>query len=115
MQKMTEEIKRQLSEGNIKGVEIDDFPEIEKLLCAVPTSRSPNQPNYGMSKIPGVNLLSTFQEIEISQIAAVEELGETLKDAVVTIGVNRTETRQDEWQFDEMFCRVTDRSWALRS
>ena len=85
MQKMTQNIKRQLNEGKIKGVGISDFPEIEKLLSAAPTGESPNPLDTGLSKIPGLNFLSTFQGVEISQIAAVEGMGETLKDAVVTM------------------------------
>ena len=84
-QRMTSNIKRQLTEGNIKSVGIDDFPGIEKLLFAEPTGDSPNPLDTGLSKIPGLNFLSTFHGIETSQIAAVEGMGETLKDAVVTM------------------------------
>ena len=85
MQRMTENIKHQLNEGKIKGVGIDDFPEIEKLLFAAPSGESPNPLDSGLSKIPGLNFLSTFQGVGIGQIAAVEGMGETLKDAVVTM------------------------------
>jgi hypothetical protein len=84
-QKINSNIKRQLNEGKINGVGIDDFPEIEKLLFAAPTGESPNPLDTGLSKIPGLNFLSTFQGIEMNEIVAVEGMGETLKDAVVTM------------------------------
>lgn len=85
MQSMSRNIRRQVEEGKVKGFSLDDFTEIEKMLSAGPSGESPNPLDSTLAQLSGLNFISTFEGIEMSQVMAVDGLGETVKDGVVTM------------------------------
>ena len=85
MSRISQNVKDQVKKGAVKGVSIDDFSHVEESLFASPSGESPNPLDTALSKLPGLSFLNTFQGIEINQIAAVGGLGETTKDAVITM------------------------------
>ena len=84
-QKISDNIERQLQQSSIKNVSIKDLPVIKDLLFAVPSSSTPNPLDAGIAKIPGISYLGTFEDISIDEIAVADGMGETLKDAVISL------------------------------
>jgi hypothetical protein len=82
---MSENIETQLNKGNIGKVGLKNMPNIKPIFFAPPTGESPNPLDSGLANIPGIDILNTFEGIEISGIAAVDGMGNTLKDAIVSI------------------------------
>ena len=85
MQRVSDNVEQQLQKGSIKGVGMKDFPAIKKLLFAPPGAEAPNPLDAGLAKIPGIGYIDTFEGISISELAAADGMGETLKDAVVSL------------------------------
>ena len=85
LQRLSDNIERQLQKGSIKGVGMKDFPEIKKMLFAPPGGAAPNPLDAGLARIPGIGYVDTFEGINISELAAADGMGETLKDAVVSL------------------------------
>lgn len=80
--RLTANIERQLQKSPIKGIGMN---EISSLLLSPPSGESPNPLDSGLAKLPGVSFLALFEGIDVSEIAAAEGMGETLKDAVVSM------------------------------
>lgn len=85
LERMGKNIEAQLKMGEIKGVGMKDLPGIKQVLFAPPTGESPNPLDSGLAKIPGISFIGTFEGISISEIAAADGMGNTLKDAVVSL------------------------------
>lgn len=83
--KLSTSIERQIEQGQIKGLGTDDFPAIKELFFASPSADSPNPLDTGLAKIPGLGFVNTFHEIDVNEIAAADGMGETLKDAVISL------------------------------
>ena len=84
-QKISDNIEKQLKNGNIGKVGIKDFEEIKQLLFAPPGAETPNPLDSGIAKVPGISYLGTFNDVDINEIAAADGMGETLKDAVISL------------------------------
>ena len=85
IERVSENVETQLQKGDIKKVGMKDFPMIKELLFAPPSGDSPNPLDSGIAKIPGISYLGTFENIGVSEIAAADGMGETLKDAVISM------------------------------
>lgn len=85
LERVSANIERQLQAGDVKGVGLKHLPEIKRLLFAPPSGPSPNPLDAGLAKIPGISFVSTFEGITIDEIAAADGMGNTLKDAVVSL------------------------------
>lgn len=78
-------IEEQVKQGKVKDIGVDDLPMIKEMLLSKPSGENPSPLDSALSKLPGISFISTFQGINISEIAAANGMGETLKDAVVTM------------------------------
>ena len=85
LERLSANIETQLGAGAIKDVSIKDFPGIKRLLFAPPSGDSPNPLDSGLARIPGISFVRTFDGISIAEIAAADGMGNTLKDAVVSL------------------------------
>ena len=85
LERVSDNIEKQLQKGPIKGVGMKDFPAIKKMLFAPPGGEAPNPLDAGLAKLPGIGYVDTFEGIGISELAAADGMGETLKDAVVSL------------------------------
>ena len=93
IQKISENIQRQLNNGKIQESDVKD---VDKLLHAASTDESPNPIDSALSKISGLSIVGTFDGIDVSEISAVEGLGEVLKDGVVTLMLLDDQRKADE-------------------
>ena len=85
LERISSNIESQLHKGAIKKVSLSDLPGIKKILFAPPTGETPNPLDAGLAKIPGISFISTFEGVGVNEIAAADGIGETLKDAVVSL------------------------------
>lgn len=85
MDRLNRNIERQIQEGAVKGIGVDDLPMIKDALRSSPSGDNPSPLDSALSKVPGISFLNTFEGITIGEIASADGMGETLKDAVVTM------------------------------
>lgn len=78
-------IEHQVRQGQVKDVSVASLPGIKDLLFASPSAESPNPLDTGLAKLPGISFLGAFHGIGVSEIAAYPGIGETLKDAVISL------------------------------
>ena len=85
LERMSENIEKQINGGSVKGVSMKDLPGIKQLLFAPPSGDSPSPIDSGLAKLPGMSMIGAFEGIGISEIAAADGMGNTLRDAVVSL------------------------------
>lgn len=85
LERVSGNIEAQLEKGAIKKVGLSDLPGIKKILFAPPTGETPNPLDAGLAKIPGLSFVGAFEGVSVGEIAAADGMGETLKDAVVSL------------------------------
>lgn len=83
--KMSENIRRQLSGGEVKGMGIGDFSKMKEVFDSAPTGKMPNPLDAGLAMLPSINFLSTFEGVSVDEVSTVDGMGQTLKDAIITM------------------------------
>ena len=78
-------IEHQVRQGAVKEVSVADLPTIKDLLFASPSAGTPNPLDAGLAKLPGISFLGAFTGIGVREIAAYPGMGETLKDAIISL------------------------------
>lgn len=66
------------------GVKID-MAEFRKTMEATPSANAPNPMDQAFTIVPGQNLLSAFDDIDIGEIVAVSGMGLVLKDSLISM------------------------------
>ena len=94
--KLSNNLEKQLKSGAIKGLSMDDLPGIKQAWEASPSSDSPNPIDQGLVRIPGTNILSVFDDIDLSEIVSAPGTGIILKDAVIAMRLRDTEMVERE-------------------
>lgn len=83
--KLCNSIERQIEQGQFKKFGMAEFPAFKEVLFASPSADSPNPLDSGLVKLPGLSFVNTFNEIDVNEIVTADGMGETLKDAVISL------------------------------
>lgn len=75
---------------------MEDFPGIKKTMESSPSSDTPNPIDQSLTRIPGMNLLSVFDGIDIGELVSAPGMGIILKDAVIGMRLQDTEMVERE-------------------
>ncbi|KAK5941191.1 hypothetical protein PMZ80_006468 [Knufia obscura] len=95
-ERLSKNIEKSLKEGAIKGLSMEDFPGIKKTMESSPSSDTPNPIDQSLTRIPGMNLLSVFDGIDIGELVSAPGMGIILKDAVIGMRLQDTEMVERE-------------------
>lgn len=91
VERISRNLEKSLESGAIKGLSIKDFPGIKEMMESSPSSDAPNPIDQSLTRIPGTNLLSVFDGIDIGEIVAAPGMGIIFKDAMISMRLQDTE------------------------
>ncbi|KAK5079373.1 hypothetical protein LTR64_002204 [Lithohypha guttulata] len=91
VEKISKNIEKSIQAGKLKGFTMEDMAGIKKTMEATPSSEAPNPIDESLLRIPGANLLSVFDDIDIGEIVSAPGAGLILKDAVIRMRLSDTE------------------------
>ena len=96
IERISSNIAKSLESGAIKGLTMEDLPGIKQIMESSPSSDTPNPIDQSLIRIPGISLLSIFDDIDIGEIVSAPGMGIVLKDAVIAMRLRDTEMVERE-------------------
>jgi hypothetical protein len=72
LERVSDNIEKQLKVGDVKKVGLKDLPGIKKILFAPPTGGTPNPIDAGLARVPGLSFVGTFEGVGVQEIAAAD-------------------------------------------
>jgi len=96
VERMHANIEKAIKAGSIPGLTIADLAGIKKTMESDPSSDTPSPIDQALTSIPGGNLLSVFDEIDVGEIVSAPGMGIILKDAVINMRLKDTEMVERE-------------------
>lgn len=96
IEKIASNIEKNITKGAFSGLTLDDLPQIKDMLYAKPSPYSPNPIDGSLTRIPGMGLVSAFEDIDIHEIVAAPGMGVLLKDSVIAMRLRDTEYVEKE-------------------
>ena len=95
-ERISSNIEKGLESGAMEGLTIKDLPDIKQIMESSPSSETPNPIDQSLARIPGMNLLSVFEGIDIGEIVSAPGMGIILKDAMISMRLRDTEMVERE-------------------